>query len=76
METGLVKWFRQDKGYGFISKTDGTDVFVHFTGLAEGEDRRLLPGDRVVFEQTIGEKGPKAVQVRRDPALPDSGPPS
>ena len=67
METGLVKWFRQDKGYGFLVKADGADVFLHYTGLAEGEDRRLQTGDRVAFEQVNGEKGPKAIHVRRVP---------
>ena len=67
METGLVKWFRQDKGYGFITKDDGADVFFHYTGLAEGEERRFAPGDPVAFELADGEKGPKAVNVRRVP---------
>lgn len=72
METGSIKWFNPEKGYGFITKEDGTDVFLHYTGLVKGEDRRFYPGDRVNFDQVVGEKGPKAVQVHRVPGQPPS----
>ena len=67
MECGHIKWFKRDKGYGFITKADGTDVFIHFSGLAEGEDRLFLPGEQVFFDQVDGEKGPKAANARRSP---------
>jgi cold shock protein len=64
MPNGCIKWFSPSKGYGFITKEDGSDVFLHYTGLAPEQDRRLFPGDRVEFEEAEGEKGRKAVNVR------------
>jgi len=61
--TGTIKWFNPSKGYGFITKPDGSDVFLHFTGLAEGQDRRLYPGDEVSFDEGVGERGSKAENV-------------
>jgi CspA family cold shock protein len=65
MATGTVKWFNNDKGYGFITPEDGgKDLFVHHTGIA-GEGFRSLPeGARVEFEATEGQKGPQATNVR------------
>lgn len=64
MQTGLVKWFSPVKGYGFVTRDDGEDLFLHYSGLAPGQERRLFPGDRVEFNEADGEKGLKAVDVR------------
>lgn len=65
MPTGTVKWFSAEKGYGFISRSDGEDVFVHFTAI-EGEGyRNLEEGQKVEFEITQGPKGLQASKVRR-----------
>lgn len=64
MQTGLVKWFSPAKGYGFVTRDDGADLFLHFSGLAPGQERKLYPGDRVEFNEAEGEKGLKAVDVR------------
>ncbi len=64
MATGTVKWFNPEKGYGFISREDGPDVFVHFSAI-EGEGyRNLEEGQQVEFEVTEGPKGPQAANVR------------
>ena len=65
MPTGSVKWFNDDKGFGFITPDDGTkDLFVHHTGV-EGEGfRSLSEGQKVSYEAQSGDKGPKAVNVR------------
>ena len=68
VEAGAIKWFNPAKGYGFITRLDGTDVFVHYTGLRPGEDRCFYPGDLVHFGIEAGEKGPKAVDVHRQPS--------
>ena len=63
-ETGIVKWFNDDKGYGFIQRDAGDDVFVHFREI-EGEGRRsLVEGQRVSFDVTQGQKGLQAEKVR------------
>lgn len=69
-ETGTVKWFNEAKGYGFISRESGGDVFVHYSDIQGSGFRTLREGQRVEFSVQQGEKGPKAVDVR---AL-DSGP--
>ena len=62
-EQGTVKWFNNEKGYGFISRENGPDVFVHYTAiLAEGY-RTLNEGDRVSFEVVEGQKGLQARNV-------------
>jgi cold shock protein len=64
-EQGTVKWFNSEKGFGFISRESGPDVFVHHTAiLAEGY-RSLNEGDRVSFEVTEGQKGLQARNVIR-----------
>ena len=63
MNKGTVKWFNNQKGYGFISDEEGNDVFVHFTGLVMEGYRSLEEGAAVEFEVVNGEKGPQAVNV-------------
>lgn len=65
METGTVKWFNRTKGFGFIEREDGDDVFVHFSAI-QGEGFKVLQeGDTVEFEVTEGPKGPQAANVRQ-----------
>jgi len=62
-ETGTVKWFNDDKGFGFIERSQGKDVFVHYSEL-KGEGRKTLQeGDRVEFTVTQGDKGLQAEDV-------------
>ncbi len=65
MNKGTVKWFNNQKGYGFISDESGKDVFVHDTGLNMDGFKTLDEGQAVEFEVTEGEKGPQAVNVTR-----------
>lgn len=60
---GTVKWFNSDKGYGFISREDGPDVFVHYSEIQTNGYRTLNEGDRVEFEITEGKKGKQASAV-------------
>lgn len=63
METGTVKWFNSSKGYGFITRDQGDDVFVHYKAI-EGEGYRTLEdGAQVQFEVEQGPKGPQATKV-------------
>ncbi len=63
MAQGTVKWFNDQKGFGFISTSDGNDYFVHHSNI-EGDGYKTLPeGAEVKFEIEEGDKGPKAVQV-------------
>ena len=62
---GTVKWFNNQKGYGFISDEQGNDVFVHFSALNMDGFKELKDGERVEFEVTEGEKGPQAANVSR-----------
>lgn len=64
MATGVVKWFNDKKGYGFIQGDDGVDVFVHFTAIRRSGFRTLREGQRVEFDVIQGDKGPKAANVR------------
>ena len=61
--TGTVKFFNDQKGFGFIERQDGDDVFVHVSNLSGGLDT-LAEGQSVVFEVAPGRKGPEAVNVR------------
>jgi CspA family cold shock protein len=63
MANGVVKWFNDRKGYGFIEQEDGQDVFVHHTGITGSGFRSLNEGDRVTFDVEEGQKGPAAVNV-------------
>ena len=63
MNKGVVKWFNDSKGYGFIEQEDGPDVFVHHTSINASGFRSLNEGDHVTFEIEQGDKGPAAVNV-------------
>lgn len=62
-EQGTVKWFNSDKGYGFISRESGDDVFVHYTAIEGDGHRALNEGDRIEFEVARGPKGLQAQNV-------------
>ena len=64
MQTGTVKWFNDQKGFGFIKSDDGKDVFVHHTSITGSGYKSLTEGQAVQFEIEDGPKGPKAVNVR------------
>ena len=66
MSEGIVKWFNDSKGYGFIEKNDGSgDVFVHYSAIQANGFKSLAEGDRVSFEVAIAAKGPAAENVRK-----------
>lgn len=65
MNKGTVKWFNNQKGYGFISDEAGNDVFVHYSGLVMDGFKSLDEGANVEFEVVNGEKEPQAVNVTR-----------
>lgn len=65
MAKGTVKWFNESKGFGFITKEDGGDVFVHFSAIEGNGFKTLAEGQAVSFEIEDGPKGPKAVNVTR-----------
>ncbi|MCK4825475.1 cold-shock protein [bacterium] len=62
-ETGTVKWFNSSKGYGFIEREEGDDVFVHFSAISAEGFRTLDEGQRVEFKVTQGDKGLQAEDV-------------
>ena len=64
-EEGTVKWFNDQKGYGFISRAEGEDVFVHFSSIAQEGFRSLGEGDKVSFDVEQSERGPHAVNVTK-----------
>ena len=66
MPQGTVKWFSQDKGYGFITPDDGSeDVFVHFSGIAGEGFKSLEEGEKVSYEVTEGRRGLRATNVSK-----------
>lgn len=64
-ESGTVKWFNQEKGYGFIARDSGGDIFVHYSAISGGGFRTLDEGDRVEFSIGEGRKGPAATDVEK-----------
>lgn len=60
---GVVKWFNDEKGFGFIEQEGGKDVFVHFSAIVGSGRRTLYEGQKVTMEVTQGEKGPQAANV-------------
>ncbi len=64
MAQGTVKWFNEKKGFGFIEKDGGGDIFVHFSAIQAGGFKTLREGQRVTFDVSEGEKGPAAVNVK------------
>ena len=65
MEQGTVKWFNAEKGFGFIEREDGDDVFVHFSAIQGEGFKTLEEGQAVSFEIVEGARGPQAANVNR-----------
>ena len=66
MATGTVKWFSDDKGFGFITPDEGgRDLFVHYSGITGDGYKSLAEGAKVSYEEETGDKGPKAVNVEK-----------
>jgi CspA family cold shock protein len=65
METGTVKWFNNAKGYGFIARENGEDVFVHYKAIVSEGYKSLAEGDQVQFEVERGPKGLQATKVSK-----------
>jgi len=65
MAKGTVKWFNESKGFGFITREDGTDVFAHFSAIAGDGFKTLAEGDTVSFEVVDGDKGLKAANIEK-----------
>ncbi|UTA49684.1 cold-shock protein [Simiduia sp. 21SJ11W-1] len=63
MHNGVVKWFNDEKGYGFLQQESGPDVFVHFRAINGTGRKTLVEGQSVTFEITQGQKGPQAENV-------------
>jgi CspA family cold shock protein len=65
MARGTVKWFNDQKGFGFISQEDGPDVFVHYSAIEASGFKSLSEGDEVEFQVVQGAKGPQAQAVKK-----------
>jgi len=65
MEEGIVKWFNDRKGFGFIEREDSDDVFVHHSAINGAGFKTLAEGDQVTFDVEQGAKGPSALNVTR-----------
>ena len=65
MAQGTVKWFSDQKGYGFIEQDNGEDIFVHYSEIADSGFKTLSEGDRVTFDVGAGQKGPAAQNVSK-----------
>lgn len=66
MERGIVKFFDNKKGYGFIKSAEDIDYFVHFTSIISDDDyKKLDEGDRVIFDGEEGPRGPSAINVKK-----------
>jgi CspA family cold shock protein len=63
MSEGTVKWFSQKKGYGFITTSEGKEIFVHYSNISGTGFKTLNEGDKVTFDVVNGEKGPRAENV-------------
>ena len=61
---GTVKWFNDEKGFGFITGEDGKDVFAHFTQIQKDGFKKLAEGEEVTFDITKGDKGPQASNIK------------
>ena len=66
MEHGTVKWFNAEKGYGFITREDGSDVFVHFSAIQGDGFKTLDEGQHVSFDVEDSDRGPQATNVNKD----------
>jgi CspA family cold shock protein len=64
MSEGTVKWFNEQKGFGFIQQDGGGDLFVHYSAIQSGGFKTLAEGQRVSFDVTQGQKGPAAENVK------------
>ena len=65
MATGTVKWFKEKKGFGFVTEDGGNDVFVHYSAITGDGFKTLVEGDKVSFEVVNGPKGPQASNVKK-----------
>jgi cold shock protein len=66
MSKGTVKWFNESKGFGFITREDGSDVFVHYSSIQGNGFKSLVEGDSVSFDTENGPKGLKAINVTKE----------